>query len=62
MSPLREESLSGQVNEEASQNVGTGAAGGPHGIVGSATGNKKPRSRTKVQNDILCSLCWQIKL
>lgn len=47
MSPTREESLSGHLNEEPSQNVG--AAGVPHGTVGSGASNKKPRLRTKVQ-------------
>lgn len=47
VSPTREESLSGHLNEEPSQNVG--AAGVPHGTVGSGASNKKPRLRTKVQ-------------
>lgn len=50
LSPMREEPLSVPVNEEGSQNVGGGAAGGcPPGTVGSTGSNKKPRSRTKVE-------------
>ena len=50
---MREEPLSGPVNQEGSQNVAAAAAGAPPGTVGSAASNKKPRSRTKVQNIIL---------
>ncbi len=54
LSPMREEQLPVPVSEEGSQNVG--AAGGcPPGTVGSAGSNKKPRSRTKVQNVIQLS-------
>lgn len=57
LSPMREEPLSAPMNEEGLQNVGAGAAGGcPSGTVGSAGSNKKPRSRTKVQEVILRSL------
>ncbi|XP_049449918.1 DNA-binding protein SATB2 isoform X5 [Epinephelus fuscoguttatus] len=54
LSPMREEPLSAPVNEEGSQNVGAGGAGGcPPGTVGSAGSNKKPRSRTKISLEAL---------
>lgn len=56
LSPMREEQSSAPVNEEGSQNVGAGAAGGcPPGTVGNTGSNKKPRSRTKVQYFIIHS-------
>uniref|UniRef100_A0A8C4ITM6 One cut domain family member n=1 Tax=Dicentrarchus labrax TaxID=13489 RepID=A0A8C4ITM6_DICLA len=54
LSPMREEPLPPPVNEEGSQNVGAGSAGGgPPGTVGSAGNNKKPRSRTKISLEAL---------
>ncbi|XP_029315727.1 DNA-binding protein SATB2 isoform X2 [Cottoperca gobio] len=54
LSPMREEQLSAPQNDEGSQIVGVGAAGGcPPGSVGSAGSNKKPRSRTKISLEAL---------
>uniref|UniRef100_A0A3Q3LTB5 DNA-binding protein SATB n=1 Tax=Mastacembelus armatus TaxID=205130 RepID=A0A3Q3LTB5_9TELE len=54
LSPMREEPLPAPGNEEGSQNVGAGPAGGcPPGTVGSAGSNKKPRSRTKISLEAL---------
>ncbi|KAM8855807.1 DNA-binding protein SATB2 isoform 3-T3 [Spinachia spinachia] len=55
LSPMREErSSSAPANEEASQNVGSGAAaGGAPGTVGGVGSNKKPRSRTKISLEAL---------
>ncbi|XP_041858535.1 DNA-binding protein SATB2 isoform X3 [Melanotaenia boesemani] len=54
LSPMREEPLPASVNEERSQNVGAGAAGGcPPSNVGGAGSNKKPRSRTKISLEAL---------
>ncbi|XP_037343574.2 DNA-binding protein SATB2 [Pungitius pungitius] len=55
LSPMREErAASAPASEEASQNVGPGAGGGPPGTIGSvAGGNKKPRSRTKISLEAL---------
>ncbi|XP_045910532.1 DNA-binding protein SATB2 [Micropterus dolomieu] len=54
LSPMREEQSSAPVNEEGSQNVGAGAAGGcPPGTVGNTGSNKKPRSRTKISLEAL---------
>lgn len=48
---MREEPLSAPLNEDGSQNVAGGAAGGcTPGPGGSAGSGKKPRSRTKVQS------------
>ncbi|XP_054471264.1 DNA-binding protein SATB2 [Anoplopoma fimbria] len=53
LSPMREEQLSsGPVNEEGSQNMGTGG-GIPPGSIGGAGSNKKPRSRTKISLEAL---------
>lgn len=49
LSPMHEEPLPAQTNEERSQNVGVGGADGcPPAAVSGAGNNKKPRSRTKV--------------
>ncbi|KAK5603978.1 hypothetical protein CRENBAI_025042 [Crenichthys baileyi] len=54
LSPMREEPLPTQANEEMSHNVGVGAAGGcPAAAACSAGSNKKPRSRTKISLEAL---------
>ncbi|KAM9343144.1 DNA-binding protein SATB2 isoform 2-T2 [Pholidichthys leucotaenia] len=50
LSPMREEPISAPVNEERSQNVGTGT---PPAAAGTAGSNKKPRSRTKISMEAL---------
>uniref|UniRef100_A0A3B5MKG0 One cut domain family member n=1 Tax=Xiphophorus couchianus TaxID=32473 RepID=A0A3B5MKG0_9TELE len=57
LSPMRDEPLPAQANEERSQNAVVGAAGGcPPAAASSAGGNKKPRSRTKISLEALAIL------
>ncbi|XP_028992767.1 DNA-binding protein SATB2 isoform X3 [Betta splendens] len=54
LSPMREEPLSAQGNEDGSQNMAGGAAGGcTPGPVGGTGSSKKPRSRTKISLEAL---------
>lgn len=54
LSPMHEEPLPAQANEERSQNMGVGGADGcPPAAASSAGSNKKPRSRTKISLEAL---------